>query len=100
MANGNGNGNGLPVPPWKIVGLAVTVALGISGITMTLLSDRLSEHGEEIAELSAQLAKGERYTEADAARDFNNVDKRMDRIEMSDAECARRINDHVKRHPQ
>ena len=37
---------------------------------------------------------------ADARRDFGYTNSRMNRIETSDAECARRINDHVKRHPQ
>ena len=98
MANGNINGNGVPLPAWKVVGLAVTASIGISGLTMNIMSDRISEHANEIAELQAQLAKGERYTEADALRDFGYTNQRMGRIEASDAECSRRINEHIKRH--
>ena len=99
MANGNGNGNGISMPPWKVIGLAITASLGISGISMDLISDRLEEHATEIAYITAQLAKGERYTEADAQRDFQYANQRMNRIETSDAECAKRINEHIRKHP-
>ena len=95
----NGNGNGMPMPPWKVIGLAITASIGISGVSMTVISDRLSEHADEIAELHAQMSKGERYTEADARRDFGYTNARMSRIEASDAECAKRINEHLKKHP-
>lgn len=92
------NGNGILMAPWKVIGLAITASIGISGISMTLISDRLSEHAEEIEYIEIQLAKGHRYTEADARRDFGYTNQRMARIETSDAECAKRINEHIRGH--
>ena len=98
MANGNGNGNGLLMPPWKIIGLAITASIGISGISMTIMSDRISEQAMELHKLQSEMNKGERYTESDARRDFRHANNRMDRIEARDERCEARMNEHVKDH--
>ena len=90
--------DGVFFAPWKVIGLAITASIGISGIAMTLISDRLAEHASEIAEVQAQLNKGARYTEADAQRDFRHVENRIRRTEESDQECSKRLNEHIKAH--
>ena len=97
--NGNGNGNGVLLPPWKVIGLAITASLGISGISMTVMSDRISQQADELHKLQAEMNKGERYTESDARRDFGYASQRMERIEARDERCEARMNEHLRRHP-
>jgi hypothetical protein len=94
--------DGVFFAPWKVIGLAITASIGISGIAMTLISDRLAEHAAEIAELGVQMNKGARYTEADATRDFRYIENRIVRIESHDERhderCRLRMDEHVKSH--
>ena len=97
MANGNENG---VTPAWKIVAIPITVCIGIMTIALSLQNERLKEHENEIAQLRKDLytKTDQRYRITDAQRDFSYSNARMSRIEASDAECARRINEHIKGH--
>ena len=100
MANGNGNGNGV-TPAWKVIAIPITVCIGMMTIALSMQNERLKEHENEISQLRKDLyAKtDQRYRIQDAIRDFALTNERMNRIEVSDAECARRINEHITRHP-
>ena len=93
MANGD-----KIAPLWKVAGLAATVSIGISGITLSILSDRITEQNIAINALHKEMTKGERYTEKDAERDFGVANARMSRIEARDERCERRMNQHIISH--
>jgi hypothetical protein len=103
MANGNGysngNNNGL-FAPWKTIGLSITAAIGITSVGLTLQSERLQEHADEMAQLRADMyAKtDQRYRVRDATRDFKVVNARIDRVEVRDDRCETRMNLHLKGH--
>ena len=93
MANGD-----KIIPLWKVAGLAATISIGVSGIAMSILSDRITAQSKMLGAISIEMNKGERYTEKDAERDFKVANARMSRIEVRDDRCERRMNEHIKSH--
>jgi hypothetical protein len=65
MADGTVNG---VFTSWKTIGIAITASIGISGISMSIMSDRISSQTKMLGGLSDLIEAKTRnsYTEDDA----------------------------------
>ena len=93
MANGDSNGS---LPPAKVILSCVGLSVTIMAIGMTILTQRLDEHADEINAIRTEieLRTDQRYRQSDAARDFRLVEFRFERIEKDMDKCLDYIEQH------